>query len=133
MCTKKEWTSERRLIIDSRRDVDKKCEMLADEKMLDELFNTIWSQKDKLKLVNKYGVLLADIYSREVLEFYSSYVTMLAENACNRSRYDNLKRYLLRMSQYPGGETLAKCLSTEWIAMYPTRKVMIKELHDLWL
>lgn len=132
MCTPKEWIGERKRIIESRENVDKKCEILAEENMPDELFNTIWRSNNKIELVNKYGFLLADRYSGEILNFYSQYVSMLAENACNRSRYNNLKRYLLRMSQYPGGDSLARCLSSEWAAMYPTRKVMVQELQKIW-
>ena len=132
MCTNKEWLKERRRIIDSRESIEKKCEFLAEEKMLDELFNTIWEQEPKLELINKYGFLLAEKYSAEILDYYSQYISDLAEVACNRSRYDNMKRYLLRMAQYPGGEQLARCISAQWEAMYPTRKVMIQEMRKLW-
>ena len=129
MCTKEEWSEERLRIIVSRKDIDKRCELLADESMKEKLFETIWEQKDKLNLVNKYGFALMDDYSEQILDFYAKYVSKLAEVACNRSRYDELNRYLMRMSQYYGGKERVRGLAFEWIEMYPTRKVMVEMLQ----
>ena len=128
MCSKEEWEKDKIKIISSKKSVEKKCELLAEERMFDNLFKHIWEQKDKLSLVNKYGIVLSELYSKEILDFYTDYVSELAQYACNRSRYDELIRYLMRMSQYQGGEKTARRLSAEWIAKYPTRKVMVKEL-----
>ena len=128
MCSKEEWEKDKIKIISSKKSIDKKCELLAEEKMFDKLFKLIWEQKDKLSLVNKYGIVLSELYSKEILDFYTDYVSELAQYACNRSRYDELIRYLMRMSQYQGGEKIARRLSAEWIAKYPTRKVMVQEL-----
>ncbi len=130
MCTDEEWKDERISIIASRESVDKKCEFLADEGMQRELFNIIWGQKDKLELVNKYGFAMAEGYSGEILEFYSEYVSELAEYACNRARYDELVRYLMRMSQYSGGKDCIRRLVWEWMEEYPTRKVMGEVLRE---
>ena len=129
MCNDEEWLEERLKIIESRNNVDKRCELLAEEKMYDKLFDTIWEQKDKLGLVNKYGFALEGDYSEHILDFYTEFVSGLAESACNRSRYDELNRYLMRMSQYPGGEERVGRLALEWIDKYPTRKVMVKMLQ----
>lgn len=129
MCSKEEWEVERRIIIDSRKSVDNKSEFLADEKMLDELFDLIWRQDKKLALVNKYGVLMADVYYSEILDFYQEHVSELAEGARNRARYNEVVNYLIRMSQYPEGVERAKALCREWIYKYPTRKVMVEELR----
>ena len=48
MCNDEEWLEERLKIIESRNNVDKRCELLAEEKMYDKLFDTIWEQKDKI-------------------------------------------------------------------------------------
>ena len=129
MCNDEEWLEERLKIIESRNNVDKRCELLAEEKMYDKLFDTIWEQKDKLGLMNKYGFALEGDYSEHILDFYAEFVSGLAESACNRSRYDELNRYLMRMSQYPGGEERVRRLALEWIDKYPTRKVMVKMLQ----
>lgn len=129
MCTDKEWSEERLKIIGFRKDIDKRCEFLADEKMQEKLFDTIWAQKDKLRLVNKYGFALADKYSEQILDFYSEFVSRLADAACNRSRYNDLSRYLMRMSQFTGGKARVRQLALEWMEMYPTRKVMCEMLE----
>ena len=130
LCTPKEWTEERLKIIGTRESIDKRCEFLAEEKMQKELFNTIREQKNRINLLNKYGFALADSYSAEVLDYYSQFVSELAEYACNRSRYDELRRYLMRMSQYPGGQQRVRQLVTQWIELYPTRKVMVQMLQE---
>lgn len=129
MCSDEEWTEECLKIIDSRKDIDKRCEFLAEEKMKEKLFSTIWEQKNKLGLVNKYCFALADEYSEEILGFYATFVSGLAEAACNRSRYDELNRYLMRMLQLPCGKERVSHLALEWIEKYPTRKVMREMLQ----
>ena len=129
MCNDEEWSEDRLKIIDSRTEVDDRCEFLVEEKMQKELFDTIWKQKDKLSLLNKYGFALGDDYSEEILDFYSEFVSELAEAACNRARYDELNRYLMRMSQFKDGRQRICQLALEWTRMYPTRKVMVEMLQ----
>ncbi len=124
---------ERLRIIDSRNDIDKRCELLADENMQKELFDTIWDQNEKLILINKYGFALSEAYSEAILDFYSAFVSKLAEAACNRSRYDELSRYLMRMAQFSGGKERVRQLAWDWITLYPTRKVMVQMLEGLTL
>ena len=131
MCSEEEWLAQRKSLIDSKKDIDKKCALLAEENLLDELFKIIWNQKDKLKLVNKYGFLMAREYSDKILDFYKDYTSRLAEAACNRSRYEELIGYLLRMRHYEGGNDLVTSLCKEWRYKYPTRKVMVEELSRL--
>ena len=88
------------------------------------------ASKEALTLVNKYGFVMSDEYSERILDFYSEYVTGLAEVACNRSRYDELSRYLMRMSQYAGGKERVSQLVLDWMEMYPTRKVMCDMLRE---
>ena len=45
--------------------------------------------------------------------------------------YDELIRYMKRMQQYEGGNDMVRELCREWIAMYPTRKVMVQELQTM--
>lgn len=131
MCEPKEWEEERLKIIKSRKDIDKKCELLAEEKLLEQLFDIIWSQKDKLSLINKYGIVLSEKYSEPILDFYNQHVSELAEDARNRSAYDVITRYLMRMTQYTGGKERVRRLALDWIDKYPTRKVMIQELRKM--
>lgn len=131
MCSEDEWNKERVELIRSRTDADKRCELLAEEKMLPELYNEIFKQNKKLNLLNKYGFLLAEDYSEPILHEYRDYVSSVAEYARNRSSYDELIRYLKRMQKYIGGKNMVRNLCREWIAKYPTRKVMVQELQKM--
>ncbi len=131
MCSKEEWKEERVKIISSKDSIEAKCELLADERMLDDLMKIIWAQKDKLVFLNKYGFLLADDYSEFILDYYSQFVSGLAETVCNRARYNELHSYLMRMAQYSGGKKMVRQLALKWIDMYPTRKVMVQMLEEL--
>ena len=128
-----EWNKERVELIRSRTDTDKRCELLAEEKMLPELYNEIFKQNKKLNLLNKYGFLLAEDYSEPILHEYHDYISSVADYARNRSSYDELVRYLKRMQQYIGGRDMVRNLCREWIAKYPTRKVMVQELQKMML
>ena len=133
MCSKEEWNEERKSLISSRTDTGMRCELLAEEKLFPELFETISKQKEKRNLFNKYGYLLAEDYSEPILQEYRNYVSVVADYARNRSSYDELTRYLKRMEQYTGGCELVRTLCREWINNYPSRKVMIQELEKILL
>lgn len=131
MCGVKEWKEERLKLIESRKFIDKKCELLIEEKMFEQLFDVIWAQKDKLSLINRYGFLLPEKYSGLILDFYSQFVSGLVAGARSRSAYEGVIRYLMRMSKYKGGAETAKKLALDWIGRYHTRKVLVQELRDL--
>ena len=131
MCSQEEWDRERAELIKSYADIDKRCELMAEERMLPELYGEISEQGEKLHLFNKYGFLLVEKYSEPILREYCSYVSALADNARYRSSYDELIRYLKRMQQYNGGHEMVRNLCREWIGKYPTRKVMVKELQAM--
>ena len=96
MCSDDEWEKEKTVLIKSRRDIAKRCELLA-----------------------------------PILQEYFTYVSGIAENARNRSAYDELIRYLKRMRQYTDGTEMVQKLCKTWILKYPTRKVMVQELGEL--
>ena len=131
MCSHDAWKKEKAELIYSRVDADKRCELLAEEKMLSELFDEISKQSKKLSLFNKYGFLLVENYSEPILQVYREYVSSVADYARNRSSYDELIRYLKRMQQYTGGKEMVRNLCSEWIVKYPTRKVMVQELSKM--
>ena len=131
MCSEEEWNKEKTELIESRNDIDKKCELMAEEKLFHELFEAISGQEKKLSLFNKYGFLLVENYSDPILREYCKYVSSLADYARNRSSYDELIRYLKRMQQYKDGPEIVRELCREWINRYPTRKVMIQELRTM--
>ncbi len=131
LCTEEEWRQERDVLIESRKDKEKRCEFLAEEKMLPELYELISGSEEPFTLLNKYGFLLADNYSEAILEKYREFVKDLAENARNRSRYAEVTSYLRRMQQYRGGREMVHSLCSEWIEKYPTRKIMVEELRKL--
>jgi len=129
MCSKEEWHDERRELINSRDNTEMRCELLAEESLLSELYETISSQKNKIAFYNKYGYLLAENYSEPILQEYGKYVSSIADYARNRSSYDELGRYLRRMQEYTGGKKMVTSLCRKWINQYPTRKVMLQELE----
>ena len=146
MCSEDEWEKEKTVLIRSRSDIAKRCELLAEEEMKTDLFELIFKQKNRLNYLNKYGFLLAEEYSGPILQEYFTYVSGIAENARNRSAYDEsgiaenarnrsaydeLIRYLKRMQQYTGGTEIVQNLCKTWILIYPTRKVMVQELGEL--
>lgn len=128
LCGREEWEKVREDIIRARQDKGKKAEFLAEENMLEELYQLICEQKDIIKYLDKYGFLLADLYPDQILEQYETYVCAKAEGARNRAWYDELLRYLRRMQQYRGGKEVVERLCRNWILAYPTRKVMVSEL-----
>jgi len=131
LCPAEEWNKERTELIRSRKDPDKRCELLAEEMMLPELFEEISKQDKKMILYNKYGFLLSDTYSEPILQEYCRYVSSVAEHARNRTSYDELIRYLMRMKQYTGGQEMVRNLCLAWIDKYPTRKLMVQELRKM--
>jgi hypothetical protein len=128
LCGREEWEKVREDIIRARQDKGKKAEFLAEENMLEELYQLICEQKDIIKYLDKYGFLLADLYPDQILEQYETYVCAMAERARTRAWYDELLRYLRRMQQYRGGKEVVERLCRNWILAYPTRKVMVSEL-----
>ena len=133
MCSAEEWEKDRLQIIASQYETRRKCELLAEEEMYDELMNVIMheEQEERIKYLDRYGFKLAGEFSEEILNTYGEYVSEIASYARNRSSYEILIRYLLRMQQYDGGEELVKKLCKTWITQYPTRKLMVSELEKL--
>ena len=131
MCSEEEWEDERKLLIVSRQSIEKRCELLAEEKMISDLYTLISEAENNLPLYDQYGFLMAGSYSEPILRRYQDYVVELADYARNRSGYDKLTRYLKRMQQYEGGHEMVRRLCREWIAKYPTRKVMLQELKNV--
>ena len=111
--------------------VYQRCELLAEEHMLMELFEQIEQTKDNIPLLDKYGFLLGHIYAEQILTTYMQYVEEIAADARNRSQYNLLISYLKRMQQYPDGTRLVRMLCLKWIEQYPTRRVMTEELREL--
>lgn len=131
MCSGEEWTQERPVLIASKKDLYQRCELLAEEHMLMELFEQIEQTKDNIPLLDKYGFLLGHIYAEQILTTYMQYVEEIAADARNRTQYNLLISYLKRMQQYPDGTRLVRMLCLKWIEQYPTRRVMTEELREL--
>lgn len=133
MCSSEEWEKDRALLIEAQYDGERKCELLSEELMYDQLIELIEQQDltESIKYLNRFGFLLPDQFSERILDLYQKYVSELADYARNRSNYDTLLRYLFRMQHYPGGEEIVKNLCRKWIEMYPTRKVMVQKLREL--
>ena len=133
LCSAEEWKRERIKLIEAQNDNGRKCQLLAEEQLYDELFRLIMQENQERQIdhLNQFGFLLAEDYSEEILSVYREYVSQLASYARNRTSYELLTRYLLRMQQYTGGKELVEKLCETWIAKYPTRKVMVSELRKL--
>ena len=58
LCSKDEWVSERQLLIVSRESIEKRCELIAEEKITDEPYHMILGTEKELVLFNKYGFCL---------------------------------------------------------------------------
>ena len=129
MCSEEEWSKERIELINSRLDTESKCDLLAEELMFSELMALISKQNNRLHFFNKYGYLLANAYSDQILPEYIRHVSSIAENARSKTSYNELTEYLKRMQQYKGGPDTARNLCREWIHKYPTRKIMCQELQ----
>lgn len=129
LCSEEEWVKERTELINSRLDIEKKCDLLVEELMFSELIGAIFAQDNRLHLLNKYGYLLADAYSDQILPEYIRHVSFIAERARNTASYNELTEYLKRMQQYNGGSETVQNLCREWMQKYPTRKIMCLELQ----
>ena len=141
-------------MIDKIYERDLLCEIYSSELMLTELYETIFNGRDDknyaiinrnyiqyfgddkglqkartIKLLDRYGFLLASDYAPDILTAYEAWVRPIAETARSNARYDEIKHYLQRMLHYDGGEELVKSLANEWINTYTTRKVMVQMLE----
>lgn len=127
LCAQEEWPRLRDELLKAVKDRNSKCEILADEKLLDELYHCMFEEID-IELLNRFGFLLKEDYYEPILKAYEEYVETLAEAACNRRRYDELIGYLKRMEIYKGGKEIVPKLARKWIDTYATRKLMVQEL-----
>ncbi len=154
LCNDDEWQAYKCSMIDKIYERDLLCEIYSSELMLTELYETIFNGRDDknyaiinrnyiqyfgddkglqkartIKLLDRYGFLLASDYAPDILTAYEAWVRPIAETARSNARYDEIKHYLQRMLHYDGGEELVKSLANEWINTYTTRKVMVQMLE----
>lgn len=155
LCSDDEWPEYKVGMIDVIDDRDLLCEVYSSEQMLTELHETIfhghddirYALRDKyyiryygddeglqkartIKLLNRYGFLLAEDYATDVLSAYETWIRPIAETARSNARYDEITDYLRRMLHYEGGADLVKSLAKEWSVSYPSRKVMVQRLEE---
>ena len=155
LCADNEWPEYKSGMIDIIDDRDLLCEVYSSEQMLDELYETIFYGRDDkryalrnryymqyfgdekglqktrtIKLLDRYGFMLASDHAPDILAAYEAWIRPIAETAKNNSRYDELTDYLQRMLHYEGGRELVKSLAKEWSISYPTRKVMVQRLKE---
>ena len=128
LCPEKEWPKYRDGMIAAVKDKGLKCEIFAEEKLTRSLYELVFEDV-KIPVLDRYGPLLAEEHSAEILNIYEKHVRSIAEQVRNRSGYGRLTDYLSRMQIYPGGKDLTSRLASEWIDAYPTRKLMVKELE----
>jgi len=129
LCSEEEWPKLRDRMINSVKFKERKCALLAEEKLNDRLYALI-AEEQEISLLDRYGFLLADDYGTEILMAYEKYVSEVASTVRNESGYRRLIGYMNRMCHYEGGREATKRLAEEWRAAYPTRRVMVKELTE---
>ncbi len=127
LCTEAGWPEYRDRMIDAVDSREMKEELYAEECLTEPLYAMVFEKPD-IPQLDKFGFLLADEHSEEILEIYRKYVESIAETVRNRSGYQRLTSYLSRMLRYEGGPELVKKLASRWSAEYPTRRVMLQEL-----
>lgn len=115
LCGREEWEKIREDIIRSRQEDEKKAEFLAEEKMLEELCQLIWRQKNRIRYLDKYGLLLADLYPEQILDQYEAHVDDLMERPHTREWQDEVLQYLRKMLQYRGGKEAIERVRQKWI------------------
>lgn len=155
LCNDEEWPKYKQEMIEVIDDRDLLCEVYSSEKMLDELYETIFNGRDDkeyalrdrsyikyfgdedglqkartVKLLDRYGFILASDHASDILAAYEGWIRPIAEAAKSNSRYDEITYYLQRMLHYDGGRELVNSLVKEWIESYPTRKVMVQRLKE---
>ena len=155
LCTDAEWPEYKDGMINVIDDRDLLCEVYSSEQMLNELYETIFSGRDdkryalrdryymkyfgdeeglqkarRIKLLDRYGFLLASDHAQDILSAYEAWVRPIAETAKSNARYDEMADYLRRMLHYDGGTELVESLAKEWSSTYPTRKVMVQRLKE---
>ncbi len=155
LCTDNEWPEYKSGMLNKIDDRDLLCEVYSSEQMLDELYEAIfYGHDDKryalrnryymqyfgdeeglqkartIKLLDRYGFLLASDHAPDILAAYEAWIRPIAETARNNARYDEITDYLRRMLHYDGGRELVKSLAKEWSISYPTRNVMVQRLKE---
>lgn|GEM_PF-3313740 len=116
-------------MICSVKSKEKKCALLAEEKLKDQLYALI-AEGQEISLLDRYGFLLADAHGTEILKAYEKYVCEVASTVRNESGYNRLIGYLKRMCYYEGGRETTKRLAEKWREAYPTRKLMVQTLTE---
>jgi len=129
LCGEEEWPKFRDRMICSVKSKEKKCALLAEEKLKDQLYALI-AEGQEISLLDRYGFLLADAHGTEILKAYEKYVCEVASTVRNESGYNRLIGYLKRMCYYEGGRETTKRLAEKWREAYPTRKLMVQTLTE---
>lgn len=125
-----EWISAREEILGALTGKAELAPLLQIEGLWDRLLTVVLESED-LEMVKRYEKELIPRYPEEILKIYETELQKLADMARNRSRYDELIRYLKRVGQFPGGDGLVKKLIHVWQRTYSTRRLMVRELENL--
>lgn len=129
LCPKEKWESSRHELIAHVKDRKTRCEILAEEGLQEELYREIMKDND-MDFIHTYGPFLSGKYDREILQRYEKYLDAYAVDSRSRYAYSVLISGLYRLQQYKGGKALARKLAKEWLAAYPTRKLLVSEMEN---
>ena len=130
---KTEWIAERTHIIEELKKGTKTnswyynfpynlANLFVEEKMWAELFSEV-KKANNISITSLYAKYLQKNYSSELIEIYRDSITKYAQST-GRNIYEDVKKYLIEMSNLENGFAKAKALKEALLVTYKNRRAM---------
>lgn len=130
---KTEWIAERTHIIEELKKGTKTnswyynfpynlANLFVEEKMWAELFSEV-KKANNISITSRYAKYLQKNYSSELIEIYRDSITKYAQST-GRNIYEDVKKYLIEMSNLENGFAKAKALKEALLVAYKNRRAM---------
>lgn len=130
---KTEWIAERTHIIEELKKGTKTnswyynfpynlANLFVEEKMWAELFSEV-KKANNISITSRYAKYLQKNYSSELIEIYRDSITKYAQST-GRNIYEDVKKYLIEMSNLENGFAKAKALKEALLVTYKNRRAM---------
>ena len=133
-----EWPSALRELLDSIKDLDFKMQILAYEKMVDELYKAFCKAKDTsrydyntFQLFQEFGKDLCPKYESEIVVMLAQYFNKAIVTANDRKAYREIVHQMKTLSHYNGGTECIQKLKADWSIQYKKRPALIDELKKV--
>ena len=133
-----EWPSALRELLDSIKDLDFKMQILAYEKMVDELYKAFCKAKDAsrydyntFQLFQEFGKDLCPKYESEIVVLLAQYFNKAIVTANDRKAYREIVHQMKILSHYNGGTECIQKLKADWSIQYKKRPALIDELKKV--